>query len=161
MTLLYTPSYPQGAGYNAERQYIKWLALDWLPGCLVSAGNPFVVRENVFGGFEVHLRFEPRYYEWDSGGWPQDSILIDYYATAPGNPTPIAAGGVICGVGWAGNVEGIVANFIQAGSTGRIWVFRLPPPPNTHWFQLSPDTLPDMFCIQTPNLTTILPMPVC
>jgi len=161
MTLLYTPTFFGTGAYVAERQYCKWLALEWLPGCVVQLGNPYVVRENLFGGYEVHIRFEPSFFAWDSGGWRQDEILLDYYATAPGSSVPIPAGPVGRIIIPSPDVNGVVVSCGQAGGTGRIWVFRLPPPPTGNWYQHSPDNLPDVFCLQQPNPGVVLPAPMC
>jgi len=161
MTFLCSPIWNNGAGYNVERQYMKWLALEWLPGCVVSDSNPYVVRENVFGGYEVHIRFPASFEAFTGGGWRNDSIFADYYATAPGSSVPINAGSVQFAVVSAPNVEGNVIAINQGGSTGRIWVFRLPVTPASVWYALPPDNLPDVFCIQQPFPSVFLPAPAC
>ena len=161
MTQLYTPVWAVGEGYNVERNYSKWLILQWLPGCMVSAGNPYVIRENVFGGYEVHIRLKPSFHAANSGGWRHDNILLDYYATAPGDPTPINAGTVQRAYLPQQELTEWAIIFGQAGGTDRLWCFRLPTPATSPFFAPVPDTYPDRFCLQLPDVTTILPMPSC
>lgn len=137
MPRYWTPTYIQSYIFVIPRQYWYEVALTWWPSVIVQAGNPFIIRETIYGGYRIYLKLRDICWAWSSNNYTLDWCIEDIYGMAPSNDTPIysAAWTVGFGIGqrhkrgllylaFSGNLDNTLYNVLPVQPAG----FWLPPP---------------------------------
>jgi len=132
-TLLWSPTYANGAKQALVRSYLKGTVVVWQPGTtIISGGNPLVLEEHVFGGYRLVIKFKSNWFFWNSNTYTPDFVLEDFYALAPGSSTPISAGGVLVGLGFDALHPSYHFAFILGAAPDPIWT-TYPAAPSAYW----------------------------
>jgi hypothetical protein len=118
------------------RSYISAIALQWQANyTILATGNPFVIRENTFGGYQTHIKLKPEFYAWSSNVYTLDWIFEDWYVTAPGGSPIIPGQPVQFGISTQSNGIPCIYGVWTPSSAPYIF-FSLPPAPPDYWLQL-------------------------
>ncbi len=137
-TLLWSPTYANGAQFALQRAYMKGFVLVWQPGSYaVSIGRTSVFREVVFGGYSLVITFKAEWWNWSSNTYTPDWIMEDFYALPPGGGSPINQGAVLCGLGYDNNHPAYHNSFITGSAPDPLWI-PYPPAPPDYWLPSLP-----------------------
>lgn len=97
---MFTPVYEKPAKYAIPRNYVGVLRFGWaFNWTVVSAPQPYLFEEHVFGGVQIYLTFKPEFWAWSSNVYTLDFLIDDYYALLPDHITKINAGDLHLDVG--------------------------------------------------------------
>jgi hypothetical protein len=136
MSIVAVVTYTPNAEAVLVRSYYGNLGFRWQPSMTILAtGNPFVIRENVFGGYVTTIKLKPQFYEWSSNTYTLGWVFEDFYVTAPGGGAPIPGVGLALETGFSANgVPAIAGEW--AGAAGDVLLFPMPVAPLDYWLQL-------------------------
>lgn len=133
MPRLWSPTYATPANYNIPRQYWYEVALAWWPSIVLQSGNPLVIRETLFGGYRIYLKFRDDVWAWSSNTYTLDWSIEDIYGMAPADDTPIYSSAFVVswGIGQS-HKHGLLDLF--GGQPGyQYQYFTLPSQPAGYW----------------------------
>lgn len=147
MPILASIDWQPNAAFAFTRQQIAAFAVHWHnPTDLLVAGNPTVVRENDFGGYQAVVEFEDWVWQYDNRSVPLERLFKNLYAIPPGGGAPVSLGAIQ--VRWqlidAFNAQ-IIAVDLAPGVIGDYWIQRFPAPNRPYWMQLHPTIPPTPF----------------
>lgn len=131
-------TYSQSAKFWTPRSYFKGVAFGWVPGWTVTAeGNPFLLLEHSFGGYQVFCRFKTDWYAWQSNDYTMDFPLEDFYAIAPITGAHVSVGLVLVGLGFSALYPSWYYT-LEFFPTPEYKLFNLPPGPPDYWLGALP-----------------------
>ena len=135
MAIVATVTYATDAKVRNNRAYLGAFAFQWQPDMtLLTTGNPWIWRENVYGGYITHLKFKPEFWSWSSNGYSLDWIIQDFWVEPPGGGAPIPGQPATFGIG--ASPGGIFGIGISWGGSASYEQHALPPAPSDYWLQL-------------------------
>lgn len=131
-----------GPDFNWPRLYLPAFAIGWQPDAFALTSGRFThLQEISFGGYRVVVEFK----EWVWLARPQcinfDDMFENFYATAPGDPTPISAGHVIIETKFVPDFS-VYALVISLDTTGDHYYWQRFPTPDPDYWALPFDELP-------------------
>lgn len=134
MPVLWTPVWRNGAQFRVNRAECEWCGLSGFHGFFVETGRYTVIQEIEAGGYQYHVRYKERFWDWNSSFWWIQEIFEDFYVTAPGSSTPISPGSVGISFGWlpphTHQMMFLDNTFI---STPQFYFWGMPPAPLDYW----------------------------
>lgn len=139
MSLLWTPNYQTPAKFCLPRAYVGGYYLGWWPGSTVIAtGNPTIIQEHLFGGYQWYIHFQPSWWAWNTNSrYTLDWIVDDTYAIQPGTGAHVNVGAIDIHFQHDAGRPGWDVVFSYTGG-GYFLPFSFPPGPGSSWFEPLP-----------------------
>lgn len=132
MTRLWSPDYQQALDFAIPRQYWYEVALTWWPSVVLQNTNPLIIRETLFGGYRVLLKFRDVVWAWSSNTYTLDWAIEDIYGMAPSDDTPIYSSYFAVGYGIGTDHKRGLA-YLGSGLSSDTKYFTLPTQPPGYW----------------------------
>lgn len=134
MPVLASFSYPQGEGFSLTRGYLPAWAIGWQPDAIaLTSGNPTVLKEFSFGGYELHIELKDWIYDWDNRQFTLGELFENYYVIPPGGGGPSSAGPVTVLWEWVSDFNCPVLVIVNPAPVDHYYWQLLPPATRPYW----------------------------
>jgi hypothetical protein len=135
---LWAPIFHVDQRFSTPRSFMRGVFVGWQPGVtVVHAGNPWILEEHIFGGYQVYVRLKDEFYSWNSNCYTLDWFLEDIYAIAPITGTHVSCGVVDVNVEAIKDFGGFFL-IMSIGGAADFYRQDLPAAPSGYWLQLLP-----------------------
>jgi len=126
------------------------MAIGWWDMVIIQYDRHIILQESPFGGYRLNVIIHPDFWNWSSTSWQLDKIIVDIWAEAPGDPTPINA--LDQYVDWDYTPQGLNCfTMFQPANAPYVSYLRFPgnPPPG-YWYERYDRPHPDSFVVPNP-----------
>lgn len=130
--MAYTPNYIPSATFAAQRSYLWGVAVGWWDMTIIQVGTHTILREIPYGGYKLHILFNPYWWVWNSSAWTLDTIITDIYAEDPGGMI-VNAGNIDIFTAWTPEPN-IPELRITCQPNGGVYAHQAFPPAPTSWY---------------------------
>jgi len=132
--VLATFVYDIDPAFSFFRPYFLGHIITWQPGTtVIESDNPIIVEEHIFGGYQVYLKLEDKWWEYDNRSYHLLDMIVDYYAIEPITGLHVSNGVVTVGLGFSPAVGYYWLNF-QYPLVSNSQFFPLPSVDEEFWF---------------------------
>lgn len=136
--------------FSIHRWFAPRLAVNWANQFVVSCGNPLVLQETIYGGFQLHIEFKSWFWHFSNKSIRVPEMFENFYVTPPGGGPPSAA--FTCLWDWhiapTEPLPDVV--IIVPGATNRWTFLQTPDPPSGYWQGKWPQNRPQCQNIDIP-----------